>query len=209
MTLGEAARVGGLRQQKKNRVRKSAQRNSCTLELFRTCERIRRGSARARKAVCQAARKGTSQADCTERTTPSEGLSRSRPQGCVSFGLGRRCSGGTAERRETACRRQPAGRCKASATPLRVLPPPSRLGQAKNPAATRHFVIFSQVLREFRLCGSPLTKAGKARNRRILIGPATRQALSNAPGLWRRIRCSDILSVVADMRLWLWRVAGL
>src|SRR6476660_2826318 len=29
-----------------------------------------------------------------------------------------------------------------------VLPPPSRLGQAKNPAATRHFVIFSQVLRK-------------------------------------------------------------
>ena len=30
--------------------------------------------------------------------------------------------------------------------PLRVLPPPSRLGEDKNPAATRHFVIFSQVL---------------------------------------------------------------
>ena len=145
----------------------------------------------------------------TERTTRPDGVSSSRPQGCVSFWLDLRCSGGTAERRETACRRQPAGRCKASATPLRVLPPLSRPGQAKNPAATRHFVIFSQVLREFRLCGSPLTKAGKARNRRILIGPATRQALSNAPGLWRRIRCSDILSVVADMRLWLWRVAGL
>src|SRR6476659_813473 len=29
---------------------------------------------------------------------------------------------------------------------LRVLPPPSRLGQAKNPAATRRLVIFSQVL---------------------------------------------------------------
>src|SRR6476620_2205470 len=69
---------------------------------------------------------------------------RSRLQGCVASWLYLRCSGGTAERRETACRRQPAGRCKASATPLRVLPPPSRLGQAKNPAATRHFVIFSR-----------------------------------------------------------------
>ncbi len=66
----------------------------------------------------------------------------------MSFWLDLRCSGGTAERRETACRRQPAGQCKASATPLRVLPPPSRLDEAKNSAATRHFVIFSQVLNQ-------------------------------------------------------------
>ena len=152
MTLGEAALVGGLRQQKKNRVRKSAQRNSCTLELFRTCERIRRGSARARKAVCQAARKGTSQADCTERTTPSEGLSRSRPQGCVSFGLGRRCSGGTAERRETACRRQPAGRCKASATPPRVLPPPLTPWPSQKSISS---AAFSNFFHKFSKCLQP------------------------------------------------------
>src|SRR6478672_10336876 len=78
----------------------------------------------------------------------------------VSFWLDLRCSGGTAERRETACRRQPAGRCKASATPLRVLPPPSRLGQAKNPAATRHFVIFSQVLLHFVYSVPSYKKAG-------------------------------------------------
>src|SRR6476660_10384850 len=53
--------------------------------------------------------------------------------------------GRASREKKPACRRQPAGRCEASATPLRVLPPPSRLGQAKNPAATRHFVIFSQV----------------------------------------------------------------
>ena len=117
------------------------------LIALRTCEKIRKRRARARKAVWQGAREGASpQRAVTERATRPDGLSCSRPQGCVSFWLGLRCSGGTADRRETACRRQPAGRCKASATPLRVLPPPSRLGQAKNPAATRHFVIFSQVL---------------------------------------------------------------
>ena len=119
------------------------------LACLRTCEKIRKRRARARKAVWQGAREGASpQRAVTERATRPDGLSCSRPQGCVSFWLGLRCSGGTAERRETACRRQPAGRCKASATPLRVLPPPSRLGQAKNPAATRHFVIFSQVLKD-------------------------------------------------------------
>ena len=120
---------------------------------LRTCEKIRKRRARARKAVWQGAREGASpQRAVTERATRPDGLSCSRPQGCVSFWLGLRCSGGTADRRETACRRQPAGRCKASATPLRVLPPPSRLGQAKNPAATRHFVIFSQVLSVERHC---------------------------------------------------------
>ena len=122
------------------------QEKMITLEPVR---KIRKRRARARKAVWQGAREGASpQRAVTERATRPDGLSCSRPQGCVSFWLGLRCSGGTAERRETACRRQPAGRCKASATPLRVLPPPSRLGQAKNPAATRHFVIFSQVLRK-------------------------------------------------------------
>ena len=116
---------------------------------LRTCEKIRKRRTRARKAVWQGAREGASpQRAVTERATRPDGLSCSRPQGCGSFWLDLRCSGGTADRRETACRRQPAGRCKASATPLRVLPPPSRLDQAKNPAATRHFVIFSQVLNE-------------------------------------------------------------
>jgi hypothetical protein len=109
---------------------------------LRTCEQLRKRRAIARKVVWQGAREGASpQRAVTERATRPDGLSCYRPRGCVSFWHDLRCSGGT------ACRRQPAGRCKASAIPLRVLPPPSRLGQAKNFAATRHLVIFLQVLR--------------------------------------------------------------
>jgi hypothetical protein len=90
-------------------------------------KKSRKRRTRARKAVWQGAREGASpQRAVTERATRPDGLSCSRPQGCVSFWLHPRCSGGT--------------------RPLRVLPPPSRLGQVKNPAAMRHFVIFSQIL---------------------------------------------------------------
>ena len=176
--------------------------------MLRTCEKIRKRRTRAERRYGKAhARAHPPQRAVTERATRPDGLSCSRPQGCVSFGLtcvaraDSRAKGDSLSKRPQGDAKHRQHRCGYCRRP--------HAWQAKNPAATRHFVIFSQVLREFRLCGSPLTKAGKARNRRILIGPATRQALSNAPGLWRRIRCSDILSVVADMRLWLWRVAGL
>jgi len=110
---------------------------------LRTCEIIRKSRARAEKAGWQGAREGASpQRAVTERATPPDGLFCSRPRwgwgprlptwGCVSFWLGLRCSGG--------------------ARPLRVLPPPSCLVQAKNPQQRGFFLIISQVLREFRRC---------------------------------------------------------
>ena len=104
---------------------------------LRTCEIIRKSRARAEKAGWQGAREGASPLRAvTERATPPDGLFCSRPKGCVSFWLGLRCSGRAADRRETACRRQPGGRCEASATRcgycrrLRALAKPKILSNA-------------------------------------------------------------------------------
>ena len=59
---------------------------------LRTCEKIAKRRAIVRKAVLQGACEGASpQRAVNERTTRPDGLSCSRPQGCVSFWLGLRC----------------------------------------------------------------------------------------------------------------------
>src|SRR4029077_4699768 len=81
----------------------------------------------------------------TERATRPDGLSALAHRVACLFGLACVARAGQPTEGRQPAEGSPQGDAKHRQHAAGIAPP-SRLGQAKNPAATRHFVIFSQVL---------------------------------------------------------------
>ena len=117
------------------------------LTLLKPVKKIRKRRARARKAVWQGAREGTSpQRAVTERQRGQTAfLALAHRVACLLACVAR--AGQPSEGRQHA-EGSPQGDAKHRQRRCGYCRCPHALAKPKNPAATRHFVIFSQVLSE-------------------------------------------------------------
>jgi hypothetical protein len=170
-----------------------------SLVPLRSCEKIRKRRARARKAVWQGARESASpQRAVTERATQPDGLSCSRPQGCVSFWLGLRCPGATADRGRQPAEGSPQGDAKhrqhAAGIATALTPWPSQKSSS-NAALCNFFTGSKRLLKNSALSRVRSLRRTSAEGRRSIPkkGTVTEERRRKMPQSAHALRVAPII----------------